>query len=131
MTTFDWKEILGWNPEQIQELRFSGFSYLREGRYDKALLFFEGLVILDPQNIYDTQTLGALYLQMGKKDKAFTMLNQALTLDPTHEPTLLNKVKALLLLGKKEEAIPLAKTLEKSLDPTIAGDAAALLIAYS
>lgn len=130
MADFDWKEILGWNIEQMQELRFSGFSYLREGHYDKALIFFEGLVVLDPNNLYDTQTLGALYLQMGKKEKALSMLNQALALDPHHEPTLLNKVKALLLNGNKEEAISLARTLEKSQDPTIAGDASALILGY-
>lgn len=131
MADFDWKEILGWNPEQIQELRFSGFSYLREGHYDKALIFFEGLVVLDPKNVYDTQTLGALYLQIGKKEKALSMLNHALSLDPTHEPTLLNKVKTLLLSGNKEEAMPLARRLEKSPDLTIAGDATALILGYS
>lgn len=126
-----WIEILGWNKEQIEELRLSGFSFLREGHYAKALIFFEGLFVLDKQNAYDSQTLGALYLQMGKKEKALEILNHALTLDSTHEPTLLNKVKTLLILGQREEALTLARALEKSADSTISGDAAALIIAYT
>lgn len=130
MAIVNWRTILGWGNEQLEELRFSGFSFLREGHYQKALLFFEVLVILDPESIYDTQTLGALYLQMGQGEKALHILNRALELAPSHEPTLLNKVKALLEIGKKEEAMDLAKKLEKSKDVIIAGDAAALLISY-
>lgn len=130
MSKTNWKEILGWNEQQLDELRLSGFSFLREGKYDKALLFFQTLVILDPKNSYDAQTLGALYLQMGEKENAFKTLSQALVLDPSHEPTLLNQTKALLLLDRKAEAFRIAAQLQKSKDPHIAGDAAALLAAY-
>lgn len=127
----NWKEILGWNTEQIEELRFSGFSYLREGLYEKALIFFEGLIILDPDNAYDNQTLGALYLQIGKKELALSTLDHALEIEPFHEPTLLNKAKALLLIGRKEDAFILIRNLEKSKDTAISGDASALVLAYS
>lgn len=130
MAVVNWRAILGWTDEQLEELRFTGFSFLREGHYKKSLLFFEALVILDPLSVYDTQMLGALYLQMGNGKKAVETLDHALTLDPLHEPTILNKVKALLTIGQKVEALELAKTLEKSEDPTIANDAAALLAAY-
>ncbi|MCC5832631.1 MAG: type III secretion chaperone [Chlamydiales bacterium] len=130
MAIVNWRAILGWTDEQLEELRFSGFSFLREGHYKKALLFFEALVIIDPLSVYDTQTLGALYLQMGEGKKAVDTLDQALALDPLHEPTILNKVKALLTVKQKGEALALAKSLEKSEDPTIANDASALLAAY-
>lgn len=130
MAKRQWIEILGWNPEQLQELRFAGFSFIREGHYNKASIFFEGLVALDPRNAYDNQTLGAIYLQMGKKEKALATLNRALSIDPQHEPTLLNKLKTLFLLGQKEEALSLARTLQKSADPSISGDVNALLLAY-
>ncbi len=130
MAIVNWRAILGWTDEQLEELRFTGFSFLREGHYKKALLFFEALVILDPLSVYDTQTLGAIYLQMGNGKKAVEVLDQALALDPLHEPTLINKVKALLAIGQKAEALALAKTLEKSEDSTIANDASALLTAY-
>lgn len=122
---------MGWNDQQLDELRLSGFSFLREGKYDKALLFFQTLVIVDPKSSYDSQTLGALYLQMGEKEKALKSLNQALQLQPSHEPTLLNKAKTLLLLDRKEEAFIIARNLLTSQDPSISGDASAIIAAYS
>jgi tetratricopeptide (TPR) repeat protein len=129
MARVNWREILGWTNEQLEELRFSGFSFLREGHYPKALLFFEALVILDPESAYDAQTLGALYLQMGENQKALKALNQALQMEPLHEPTLLNKAKALFAINQHAEAMELVKKLEQSSDPTIAGDASALFLA--
>lgn len=131
MSSVKWREILGWNLDQLEELRFTGFTFLREGKYEKALLFFKTLVLLDPTNAYDQQTLGALYLQMGKGELALEAIDKALMLDESHEPTLLNKLKTLLLLHRKEEALTLARKLQTSADITIAGDASALLVSYS
>ncbi|MFN0065746.1 MAG: tetratricopeptide repeat protein [Chlamydiales bacterium] len=131
MSRVNWKEMMGWEEEQLQELRFSGFGFLREGKYETARLFFEGLVVLNPENAYDLQTLGALYLQIGKNGKALKYLDRALAIDPAHEPTMLNKVKALMMLGKKVEALPLAQRLQKSSFKQIADDASALIIANS
>lgn len=130
MAKTNWLEVLGWNANQIDELRLSGFSFLREGKYEKALIFFEALVVLDPQAAYDFQTLGGLYLQIGKKEEALETFNRALEIEPAHEPTLLNKTKALLMLDRKIEALQLARRLEKSKDPSISGDASALIAAY-
>ncbi|MFZ0565630.1 MAG: tetratricopeptide repeat protein [Chlamydiales bacterium] len=131
MAKANWRELLGWTEDQLSELRLSGFSFLREGQYNKALIFFEALVILDPRSVYDIQTLGALYLQLGKEEKALKQINQALDLEPTHEPTLINKVKALLTLNRANEALIIARNLEHSKDPTIANEASALISAYS
>jgi Flp pilus assembly protein TadD len=131
MAKANWNEILGWTPDQLDDLRIAGFSMLREGKYEKALLFFKSLVTLAPENPYDIQTLGALYLQMGKKEEALVALNRALALEPRHEPTLLNKTKTLLQLNQKMEALELARILARSQDPSIAGDATALIISYT
>jgi tetratricopeptide (TPR) repeat protein len=131
MTNANWKELLGWSAEQLEELRFSGFSFLREGKYDKAIIFFKALVIIDPSSAYDFQTLGALYLQIGDGEKAVSTLDRALFIDPNHEPSLLNKVKALLMIQRKTEALALARQLEKSSDLTISGDASALVSGYA
>lgn len=128
MAKVNWREILGWSSDQLEELRFSGFSFLREGHYTKALIFFEALVVLDPLSIYDLQTLGALYLQIGDNTQALATLNRALALEPHHEPTLLNKTKALFSLGLKREALEIAKVLEKSRDTEISSDASALIL---
>lgn len=131
MAQVDWKKILGWSKEQCDEFRLAGFSLLREGKYNRAIIYFKALVILNPDNVYDLQTLGALHLQLGENEEALIHLNKALELDPSHEPTKLNKIKAQLLTGKKEEAFALARQLEKSPDLTIASDASALILAYS
>lgn len=131
MSHINWNEILGWSETGLEELRFSGFSFLRQGHYQKALLFFEALRILEPTNPYNVQTLGALHLQMGEGEKALEILDEALFLDPTHAPTLLNKTKALLMVHQKREALSLAKTLIGNEDLTIANDALALLTSYS
>lgn len=130
MSSINWQQILGWQPEQVKEVRFAGFSFFREGHYHKALMFFEALVILDPASTYDFQTLGAIYLEMGDNEKALHTLNTALALQPDHDLTKLNRVKALLSLEKISEALVEAKSLEKSADPLIANDAAALILAY-
>ncbi len=96
MARVNWREILGWSDDQLDELRISGFAFLREGQYQKALLFFEALILLDPKSAYDHQTLGALYLQMNQNDKALRTLNRALEIDPSNEPALLNKPKHFL-----------------------------------
>jgi tetratricopeptide (TPR) repeat protein len=131
MAKVNWREILGWTNEQLEELRFAGFSFLREGHYQKALIYFEALIVLDPESTYDNQTLGALYLQVGEQEKALRTLNRALELNPNHEPTLLNKAKALISTHQQQEALTLAARLESSIDPAISGDAAALRAAYA
>lgn len=131
MGTIKWKEALNWSDEQIGDLRFTGYSYLRQGKYDIAFSFFDALTILDPNNAYDVQTLGALYLQLGNPIKALGYLDTALKLQPNHPQTLLNQTKALFMLGKKEEGLKLAKTLNKNKDPAVANVATALIMAYT
>ena len=127
----NWAEILGWESEQLEEIRFSGFSFLREGKYEKARLYFETLLILDTQSTFDRQTLGAIYLQLGDNEKAVYQLEKALSLDSSHEPTLLNKAKAQLMLGKKQEAMDILQILKKSTHVELANDATALIMAHS
>lgn len=131
MSKIDWREKLGWSKAQIEELRISGFSYIRQGKYDVALPFFEGLVVLDPESAYDAQTLGALYLQLGEPEKAYKSLDRALKLEADHAATLINMTKALFMLGKIPEGLKLAEILVQEEDPRISSMAEALILAYS
>ncbi|WP_139414277.1 type III secretion chaperone [Chlamydia abortus] len=126
----EWKAILGWGDQELEELRISGYIFLRQGHYHKAILFFEALVILDPLSIYDFQTLGGLYLQIGENAKALGVLDQALRMQGDHLPTLLNKTKALFCLNRIDEASAIAVYLASCDDPIIANDAEALLMSY-
>ena len=127
----DWSELLGWDEEKVDEIRFFGFSLLREGRYEEARLFFETLLVLDKKSLFDRQTLGALYLQINENEKALKHLDIALSIDSADEPTLMNKAKALLMLDRKTEALEIIQNLKKSSNPELANDAEALILAHA
>lgn len=131
MSHINWLEILGWNAEELEDIRFAGFAYIKQGQYEIATSFFEALAILTPLNTYNLQTLGALYLQQGNNLAAFNYLEKAIKLDPTHAPTLLNRAKVLFSLGYKKQALMQAKILEKSSEQDIANEAQALVMAHS
>jgi tetratricopeptide (TPR) repeat protein len=131
MASTDWIELLGWSEQQIEDIRFAGYSFIKQGQYEHALKFFEVLSILPEENVYDLQTLGGIYLQLGNNLSALNFLEKALALDPSHEPTLLNRTKALFLLGYKRQGLSQAAKLERSSDSQIADQARALTLAYS
>jgi tetratricopeptide (TPR) repeat protein len=124
-------EKLGWTDEHIEDLRYTGYAYIRQGKYDIALAFFEALAILDPESAYDAQTLGAIYLQTNEPTQALKCFERALMLETDHGPTLLNLTKAFIMLGRKDEALKLAHILKNELNPIIANTAKALILAYS
>jgi len=130
MGRINWRESLGWDEEQIEELRFMGYAYIRQGKYDIALPFFEALNVLDPESAYDSQTLGAIYLQIGQPNKALACFDKALKLEADHAPTLLNLAKAFFMLGKRQEGLKLASILKDEPNASIANAAKALLLAY-
>lgn len=130
MSSENWMELLGWSQEQIEDLRFVAYSYLKQGLYDEALTFFEALTILSKENPYDLQTLGAIYLHQGKALLALNFLDRALKVEPQHFPTLLNRAKALFLLGYKKQALAQAHALEMCRDTKINSAAKALILSY-
>jgi len=131
MSDINWREKLGWTDEHLEDLRYTGYSYIRQGKYDIALSFFEALSVLDRENAYDAQTLGALYVQTNQPSKALKCFDKALKLETDHAPTLINLCKALFMLGKRDEAIKLAQILKNDSNSTISNVARALILAYS
>lgn len=131
MSRIDWRKRLNWTDEHLDELRNAGYSYIRQGKYDIALPFFEALVILNPDSAYDAQALGALYVQTNQSDKAIRYLDRALQLESDHSPTLLNLAKAFFMCGRREDGLRLAKVLQSDPNPFIAGTASALIMTYS
>ena len=126
-----WLEVLEWNKDKLENLRFMGYSYIKQGQYDTALKFFEALVVLSGETTYDLQTVGALYLQTGNNLMALNYLEKAIKLEPTHGSTLLNRSKALLALGYKKQGLMQAKSLEIHPEVSISSQASALALAYS
>lgn len=130
MSKINWLEKLKWTEEHIEDLRYTGYSYVKQGKYDIALPFFEALTVLDPSSAYDAQTLGAIYLQMNQPNKAMIYFNRALKAESGHPATLLNVAKAFFMLGKKEEGLKVAHILKTNKDKAIANVAKALILAY-
>lgn len=131
MSEINWKELLGWDDAQLEDLRFVGFSYIKQGKYDIALKFFEALSVLDENSVYDIQTLGALYLETGNHLAALDYLERAIKLEPNHANTLINRVKTLFALGYKKQALTQAESLTTHENPSISQEAEALILAYS
>lgn len=130
MSTINWMEKLGWTEEHIEDLRYTGFSYVRQGKYEIALAFFEALAVLDPKSAYDAQTLGAIYLEIKQHEKALGSFERALTLEKDHGPTMLNLAKTFFAMGRKEEGLKLANMLKNEASPMISNTAKALILAY-
>lgn len=131
MSKIEWMKKLGWDDTHLEELRNTGYSYIRQGKYDIALPFFEALCLLDHTSAYDAQTLGALYVELDRPALAIKYLDHALQLEADHSPTLLNLAKAFFMSKRIEDGIRLVKILQNDRNPYIAGTAAALLMAYS
>lgn len=130
MGNINWLKEMGWSEDQVEDLRNAGYAYIRQGKYEIALPFYNALTVLNPDNAYDAQTLGALYLQLNNPAKALKAFDKALKLEADHAPTLLNVTKALLMLGKIDEGLKLANILKSEKDPAIANMAKALILAY-
>jgi len=131
MGNINWLEKLGWEEDQVEELRMTGYAYIRQGKYDIALDFFQALTVLDPNNLYDAQTVGAIYVQLGQFDEAIKALEHALKLEGDHTPTLVNLCKALFMADKKDEGLKLAEILKDDKNPAVASQAEALLLAFA
>lgn len=130
MSQVNWVEVLGWGKEEIDDLRYVAYSYIKEGIYDVALTLFDALAVLTPPTAYDLQTIGALHLQTGDGLKALDFLDRSLRLEPHHFPTLLNRAKALFMLGYKKQGLTQVIDLQKCSDKEIVEQASALLLSY-
>lgn len=131
MSSVQWSDILGWDSEAIEDLRYLGYAYLKQGKFEIARSFFEALVTLGSKDSYDLQTLGGLYLEIGKNLQALNTIELALKLNPQQPETLLNRAKALFALGYRRQALAQANSLLKENNSAIANQASALLLAYT
>ena len=131
MSSVQWSDILGWDKGALEDLRFLGYAYLKQGKYDIARSLFEALITLETQSVYDLQTLGALYLETGQNLQALNTIEQALKLESSHAETLINRAKALFALGFRRQGVSQANALLTNQNKVIADHASALLLAYT
>ncbi len=127
----NWLEYLGWDEKQLNDLRYVGYSYLSQGKYDIAIKFFEALIVFEPADAFSHEILGVLYLETGKALEALGHLDKALKSKPENFLAQLNKTKALFNLGYKKQALALAKSLQTCDNILVKNQASALVLAYS
>lgn len=130
MAKKNWLNILGWTPNEVEDLRLVAYLYVKQGHYDIALKIFEGLLLLDSNQGYDLQAIGGIYLQLKNPLLALQYFDRALKLLPDHEPTKLNRMKALLALGYRKQAFQVSRDLVRSTKKEYAQTAEALLLSY-
>lgn len=121
--------ILGWQHDDLSNLQFIGFSYIKQGKFEIARTLFEALEVLDPSSAYNLNTLGGIYIETKEPYKALNAIEKALKLDPQNEITLYNKIQALLSLGFKKQALEACQLLSFAKDPLLKSKAEALLLA--
>jgi predicted Zn-dependent protease len=131
MSQVNWLDVLGWDNKRVKDIRMTAYFYIRQGKYEIAEIFCKALVTLNPDNAYDLHTLGALYLEIGDPNEAINYLDKALTITPSDSMVKINRVKALFELKKINEAKVQASQLIHDQNQEIAGDAQALIMAYS
>lgn len=127
----DWQNYLELSDDTIEDLRYVGYLYIKQGCYEIALDFFNALIILNPGNLYDLQTLGSLYLQNGKYTQSLPFFDKVLRVDAANYLIMLNKAKALFSLGYRAEGIAQARIVASCDDQKLVSQALALIDVYS
>ena len=78
----NWLKTLEWEEEQLEDLRLAGYSYIRQGKYDIALSFFEALGVLNPEDAWVHFNLGEMYWRQGEVIRTIEEYKKAIELEP-------------------------------------------------
>ncbi len=113
MGRINWLEQMGWTEDHLEDLRYAGYAYIRQGKYDIALPFFEALSVLDPESSYDAQTLGALYLQLNNPVKALKAFVPGAENRNGSRPYIAKSHEDILYVGKEGRRLETGSHLEK------------------
>lgn len=99
-------------PEML-EMAIVGFSMYEQGKYDEALVIFQGLNALDPHESYYLTALGAVYLAQEDLEYAMMCFNRAIQLNEKEIASYVNRGEVFLRQGKVLEA---AQDFKKAVD---------------
>ncbi|MEK0320847.1 MAG: tetratricopeptide repeat protein [Nitrosopumilus sp.] len=68
--------------DKIQDLVSKGQSFLKDGKYDDALGFFEQALLLNPDDPDLWNNKGITLRSMGRYEEAMECFNKSLKIDP-------------------------------------------------
>lgn len=107
-----------WETGEIRVISEIAYTLAQQGRFQEAILLFEGLLVIAPKTVYFQAALGALYLRLKNFDRAVGHLDVALKIDSKDIVSLVNRGEAHLLnnnliqaLNDLEEAVKLSELL--------------------
>ena len=108
----DWAdEVSLWNdakkksPNLVRPYNNVGEAYDKLGKYDEAIIEFEGALKINPNYFFGLNNLGNIYGKQRKLPEAIGYFERALEQKPDYSPAHYNLARAFHLTGKREEAV--------------------------
>ena len=100
----------------MEALVFLGNANYDITRFEKAIEYYERVLMIEPENFYVRTDLSTSYYKMGQVDKALGEIQTVLEYSPTHETTLFNL--GVILLNDKDDPEGAIGAWEKVLEVT-------------
>ena len=107
----DWRdEVTLWtdakkkSPNLVRPYNNVGEAYDKLGKYDEAIVEFEGALKIQPDYFFGLNNLGNIYGKQRKLPQAIVYFQKALEQKPDYSPAHYNLARAFHLTGKRQEA---------------------------
>ena len=107
------KELLGFSPEYLQQLKGRTQFFLDGGHKERALMMLEMIEALDRKDTLATLLAVEILLQLGRSDAAEEKVNALLQRRPDDPDGLVALAQLKIAIG---ELVPAAQTLKKVID---------------
>ena len=88
------------NEERGRESVERGFTLLKQGDVDKAIVAFEHAVRINPNDAVAYNGRGLAYAEMSEYARAITDYDRALSIDPNNDAAHNNREKAYAVMGE-------------------------------
>ena len=94
----------GWTAEELYLLADRGYGFYQQGRYEEAVVIFDGLIALDPGNSYYRTAMAAICLALGDAQRAVEELSTLLEKTPADLEARARRCEAYCDLRRWAEA---------------------------
>jgi tetratricopeptide (TPR) repeat protein len=93
-----------WNEDSAYLVSERAYLLHTEGRYQEALILFEGLLDIYPDDLYYRDAISALHLALGQPEEAVRHASVVIHSEPTYINAFVRRCEGYLLLGMSSEA---------------------------
>jgi protein O-mannosyl-transferase len=99
-----WADAKKKSPNLVRPYNNVGEAYDKLGKYDEAIIEFEGALKINPNYFFGLNNLGNIYGKQRKLPEAIDYFQRALEQKPDYSPAHYNLARAFHLTGKRQEA---------------------------